>query len=127
MKRLKTEIEFIKWFKCSGKIDETNSSLQVLINKLHTKNNVVESITPPLEGVSIPYKKDILKSAPFKKPSEKDTNTVSVADIKKVFEHNNYTNQVLHIVSKHIEDSNYNYSVTSQTGNKLSSSKMVLI
>lgn len=34
MKIFKTEIEFFKWFECSGQIDETNSSLQVLFLEL---------------------------------------------------------------------------------------------
>ena len=93
-----------------------------MINKWHTKDKVVESITP-LEGIHVPYRKEVLKAAPFKKPSEKDNNPVTVADINKVFEQNNYTNQVLHVVSKQIEDSSYNYSGTSQIGNKPSSSK----
>ena len=44
-------------------------------------------------------------------------------ELNKVFEQNNYTNRVLHVVSKQIEDSKYNYSGTSQIGNKPSSSK----
>ena len=48
---------------------------------------------------------------------------MTIEEINKVFEQNNYTNQVLHVVSKQIEDSKYNYSGTSQIGNKPSSSK----
>ena len=65
MKRFKIEIEFFKWFESTGQIGECNSSLQVLVNRLHTKDKVVESITPPLEGISILYRRDVLKATPF--------------------------------------------------------------
>ena len=64
-----------------------------------------------------------MKIAPFKKSSEKDNNSVTVAYINKVFKKNNYTNKILHIVSKQIEDYNNNYSGTSQICNIPSSSK----
>ena len=100
MKRFKTEIEFFKWFECSGQIDETNSSLQVLINKWHTKDKVVKSITPPLEDIHIPYTNEVLKGVLFKKHSERDNNPIIVADMNKVLKENNYTNQVLHLLLK---------------------------
>ena len=78
---------------------------------IHTQENKqsCSNIPPPLEGLNIPYVKDVLQAAPFKKPSEsKGTTIVTVEDIKKVFEQNKYTNQVLLIVSKQIEDSKYN-------------------
>ena len=124
MKRFKTEIEFFKWFEATGQIGEDSSSLQVLVNKWHTKDKVVESITPPLEGLNIPYRKEIIKAAPFKRPSvHKETSIVTVEDINKVFEQNNYTNQALHIVSKQIEESTYNHSGTSKIASKPCSSK----
>ena len=43
---------------------------------------------------------------------------MTIEEINKVFEQNNYTNQVLHVVSKQIEDSKYNYNGTNQIGNK---------
>ncbi|KAK4706224.1 hypothetical protein R3W88_034219 [Solanum pinnatisectum] len=104
VKRFKTEIEFFKWFEASGQIDDKQSSLQVLINKWYTKEQVVESITPPLEGLSIPYRKEILKATPFKKPIEKESPLITAGDLNKVFEQNNYTNQVLHVISQQIEE-----------------------
>ena len=49
MKRFKIEIEFFKWFESTGQISEFNSSLQVLVNRWHTKGKVIKSVTPPLE------------------------------------------------------------------------------
>ena len=101
IKRFKTDIGFYKWFKSAGQICESNSSLQVFVNRWHTKDKVVETVTRPLEGINIPYRKDVLKAAPFKKPSEhKENNFVTTEEINKVFEQNNNTNQVLHVVSK---------------------------
>ena len=86
MKRFKIEIEFFKWFESTGKIGESNSSLQFLVNRWHIKAKVVESVTPPLEGINIPYRKDVLKEAPFKKPSKhKENNFVTIEEINKVF------------------------------------------
>ncbi|KAK4731465.1 hypothetical protein R3W88_024453 [Solanum pinnatisectum] len=104
MERFKTEVEFFNWFESSGQIDDTRSSLQVLINKWYTKEQVIESVTPPLEGLSIPYRKEILKAAPFKKPIEKGSALITTGDLNKVLEQNNYTNQVLHVISQHIEE-----------------------
>ena len=66
MKRFKIEIEFFKWFEATGQIVECNSPLQLLVNKWHTKDMVVESVTPPLEGINIPYRKDVVKATPLK-------------------------------------------------------------
>ena len=66
MKRFKTEIEFFKWFESTGQIGESNSLLQVLVNRWQTKDKVVKSVTRPLEGINIPYIKDVLKAPPFK-------------------------------------------------------------
>ncbi|KAK4721505.1 hypothetical protein R3W88_011738 [Solanum pinnatisectum] len=98
MKRFKTEIEFFKWFESSGQIDDKQSSLQVLINKWYTKEQVVKSVTPP-EGLRIPYRMEILKATPFKKPIEKESALITAGDLNKVLEQNNYTNQVLHVIS----------------------------
>lgn len=74
--------------------------------------------------MDIPYRKEIIKAAPFKRPSvHKETSIVTVEDINKVFEQNNYTNQALHIVSKQIEESTYNHSGTSKISSKPCSSK----
>ena len=35
----------------TGQIAESNSSLQVLVNRWHTEDKVVESFTPPLYGL----------------------------------------------------------------------------
>ena len=48
---------------------------------------------------------------------------MTIEEINKVFEQNNYTNQVLHVISKQIEDSKYNYSGTSKICNAPCSSK----
>ena len=75
---------------------------------IHTQENKesCSNIPPPLEGLNIPYIKDVLQAAPFKKPSEsKGTTIIIVEDINKVFEQNNYTYQVLHVVSNKIKDS----------------------
>ena len=68
IKRFQTEVEFFKWFESTGQIGES-SSLQVLVNRWHTKDKVVKSVTPPLEGLNISYRKDVLKAAPFRKHS----------------------------------------------------------
>ena len=124
MKRFKAEVEFFKWFEFSGQIDDTKSSLQVLVNKWHTRNEVVESITPPLEGLRIPYRKDIIVASPFKKNIEKNTSLITADNVNQIIEQNNYTNQILHVVSRKIEDSS-KQKVSNQIGNKPSSSKTI--
>ena len=105
MKRFETKVEFFKWFELSGQIDGTKSSLQVLVNKWHTRNKVVESVTPPLEGLKIPYRKDVIIASPFKKNIEKSTSLINTEDINRISEQNNYTNQILHAVSRQIQES----------------------
>lgn len=105
MTRFETEIEFFKWFEYSGQMGNQKDSLQVLINKWHTKNAIIESSIPPLEGISIPYRDDIIQASPFKKAMGKDTALIITADINRVLEQNNYTNQLLYVVAKQIERS----------------------
>lgn len=105
MKRFKTEVEFFRWFEHSGQIDHTQVSLQTLVTHWYTKEQVVDNITPPLEGLKIPYRKDILKASPFKKPIDKEPSSLSTReDINKILEQNNYPNKILHVVSKQIEE-----------------------
>ncbi|KAG5576325.1 hypothetical protein H5410_056459 [Solanum commersonii] len=62
----------------TGRIENCTESLQVIINKWYTASNkVVESITPPLEGINIPIAGTVIKSSPFKEKSDKTPKTVS--------------------------------------------------
>lgn len=100
MNRFKTEIEFFKWFEITGQLGSSRDSLQTLVTRWYTKEQTIDSITPPLEGLKIPYRKEIFAASPFKKVNSKDHPMATVADINKVIKKNNYTNQVLHVVSK---------------------------
>ncbi|KAG5606258.1 hypothetical protein H5410_027750 [Solanum commersonii] len=72
MRRIGCEIEFFKWFEMTGRIENCTESLQVIINKWYTTSNeVVESITPPLEGINIPIAGTVIKASPFKEKSDK--------------------------------------------------------
>uniref|UniRef100_M0ZNU1 Uncharacterized protein n=1 Tax=Solanum tuberosum TaxID=4113 RepID=M0ZNU1_SOLTU len=105
MRRISCEIEFFKWFEMTCKIDNQIESLQVIINKWYTTSNkVVESITPPLEGINIPIAGTVIKASPFKEKSDKSAAFVTSADIDRVVEQNNYSNQILHVISRQIED-----------------------
>ncbi|KAG5587355.1 hypothetical protein H5410_047789 [Solanum commersonii] len=111
MRRIGCEIEFFKWFEMTGRIENCDESLQVIINKWYTASNkVVESITPPLEGINIPIAGIVIKVSPFKEKSDKTGGLLISADIDRVVEQNNYSNQVLHIISRQIEDTKPNLS-----------------
>ncbi|KAG5606716.1 hypothetical protein H5410_028208 [Solanum commersonii] len=89
-----------------GKIDNQTESLQVIINKWYTtSNNVVQSTTPPLEGLNIPVVRTIIKASPFKEKSDKSASFVTSTNIDRVVEQNNHSNQILHVISRQIEDS----------------------
>uniref|UniRef100_M1CU17 Uncharacterized protein n=1 Tax=Solanum tuberosum TaxID=4113 RepID=M1CU17_SOLTU len=86
-------------------IENCDESLQVIINKWYTASNkVVESITPPLEGINIPIAGTVIKDSPFKEKSDKIGGLLTCADIDRVVEQNNYSNQILHVISRQIED-----------------------
>ncbi|KAK4728986.1 hypothetical protein R3W88_021974 [Solanum pinnatisectum] len=105
MGRIGCEIEIFKWFEMTGKIDNQTESLQVIINKWYTTSNkIVESITPPLEGINIPIAGTVIIASPFKEKSDKIGTLLTTADIDRVVEQNNYSNQILHVISKQIED-----------------------
>ncbi|KAH0665125.1 hypothetical protein KY285_026331 [Solanum tuberosum] len=105
MRRIGCEIEFFRWFEMTGRIENCTESLQVIINKWYTTSNkVVESITPPLEGINIPIAGTIIKASPFKEKSDKTDGQLTSADIERVVEQNNYSNQILHTISRQIED-----------------------
>ncbi|KAH0692698.1 hypothetical protein KY290_020824 [Solanum tuberosum] len=63
MRRIDCEIEIIRWFEMTGKIGNQTKSLQVIINKWYAiSNKVVESITPPLEGINIHVAGTVIKA-----------------------------------------------------------------
>ncbi|KAG5589851.1 hypothetical protein H5410_040365 [Solanum commersonii] len=82
IRRIACEIEFFKWFEMT----------------------VVESITPYLEGINIPVAGTVIKASPFKEKSDKAGVLLTSADIDRVVEQNNYSNQILHVISRQIED-----------------------
>ncbi|KAH0781566.1 hypothetical protein KY290_001164 [Solanum tuberosum] len=89
----------------SGRIENCAESLQVIINKWNTTSNkVVASITPLLEGINIPIAGTVIKDSPFKEKSDKIGGLLTCADIDRVVEQNNYSNQILHVISRQIED-----------------------
>ncbi|KAH0654226.1 hypothetical protein KY289_031904 [Solanum tuberosum] len=105
MRRIGCEMEFFKWFEMTGRIENCTESLQVIINKWYTASNkVVEWITPPLEGINIPIAGTVIKSSHFKEKSDKTGSLLTFADIDRVVEQNNYSNQILHVISRQIED-----------------------
>ncbi|KAH0654227.1 hypothetical protein KY289_031905 [Solanum tuberosum] len=105
MRRIGCEMEFFKWFEMTGRIENCTESLQVIINKWYTASNkVVECITPPLEGINIPIAGTVIKASPFKEKSDKTGSLLTSADIDRVVEQNNYSNQILHVISRQIED-----------------------
>ncbi|KAH0719987.1 hypothetical protein KY284_005017 [Solanum tuberosum] len=105
MRRIGCEIEFFKWFEMTGKIENCAETLQVIINKWYTvSNKIVESITPPLEGINIPIAGTVIKASPFKEKSGKTGGLLTSAYQYRVVEQNNYSNQILHIISRQIED-----------------------
>lgn len=105
MKKFETEIEFFRWFEVTGQLGHSRESLQTLVIRWYTKEQTIDSVTSPLEGVKIPCRKEILLATPFKKASDKASSAFATqADINKVIGQNNYTNQVLHVVSRQIEE-----------------------
>ncbi|KAG5571277.1 hypothetical protein H5410_061043 [Solanum commersonii] len=106
MRRIDCEIEFFKWFEMTGKFENQIETLKMIINKWFTTSNmVVESITPPLEGLNNPVAGTINKASPFKEKCDKPSFFVTLADIDRVVEQNNYFNQILQAISRQIEDS----------------------
>uniref|UniRef100_M1DNV5 DUF7588 domain-containing protein n=1 Tax=Solanum tuberosum TaxID=4113 RepID=M1DNV5_SOLTU len=106
MERIGCEIEFFKWFEMTEKIENQIESLQMIINKWYTTSNkVVEFVTPHLEGLNIPVAGTIIKASPFKEKCDKSSSFVTPANIDRVVEQNNYSNQILHVISRQIEES----------------------
>ena len=106
MKRLRCDLEFFFWFEKTGRIENQTESLNVIVTKWYTqRNTVVESTTPPLEGLNISYANEVIKASPFKTKSERGAMTPQCKDIDRIIEQNNYTNQALHTISQQIEDS----------------------
>ncbi|XP_047251366.1 uncharacterized protein LOC124886583 [Capsicum annuum] len=105
MKRLRCDMEFFFWFEKTGRIENQTESLNVIVTKWYTqRNTVVESTTPPLEGLNISYSNEVIKASPFKTKSERGTMTPQCKDLDRIIEQNNYTNQVLHTISQQIEE-----------------------
>ncbi|KAM3198755.1 hypothetical protein P3L10_034506 [Capsicum annuum] len=105
MKRLRCDMQFFFWFEKTGRIENQTDSLNVIVTKWYTqRNTVVESTTPPLEGLNISYSNEVIKASPFKTKSERSTMTPQCKDLDRIIEQNNYTNQVLHTISRQIED-----------------------
>ncbi|KAH0719989.1 hypothetical protein KY284_005019 [Solanum tuberosum] len=104
MRRIGCEIEFFTWFEMTGRTENCAESLQVIINKWYTASNkVVESITPPLEGINIPIAGTVIKASHFKEKSDKTGGLLTSADIDRVVEQNNYS-KILHVISRQIEN-----------------------
>ncbi|KAH0658256.1 hypothetical protein KY289_027004 [Solanum tuberosum] len=94
-----------QWTHPDNQIENCTESLQVIINKWYTASNkVVESVTPPLEVINIPVVGTVIKTSPFKEKSDKTGTLLTIADINPVVEQNNYSNQILHVISTQIED-----------------------
>ncbi|KAG5577364.1 hypothetical protein H5410_057498 [Solanum commersonii] len=80
MRRIGCEIEFFKWFEMTGRIENCAESLQVIINKWYTASNkIVESITPPLEGINIPIAVTVIEASPFKQKNDKTDTKPSIS------------------------------------------------
>ncbi|KAM3188706.1 hypothetical protein P3L10_034574 [Capsicum annuum] len=85
-------------------MEDQNESLNVIINKWYTQSNkIIESVTPPLEGIKIPHSNEVLNASPFKKKHDRPLSTPINRDLDRIVEQNNYTNQVLHTISQQIE------------------------
>ncbi|KAG5595040.1 hypothetical protein H5410_036272, partial [Solanum commersonii] len=103
MKRLKCNIEFFKWFEYTGKLDDKNESLNMLVNKWYTtKNKVVESTVPPLEEITLPIEGKVITASPFKMDIIDTKGDPTNKDINKIFQQNNYTNKLVYVVSNQI-------------------------
>ena len=69
-------------------------------------NQVVTAIHPPLQEIRINTTKGDITASPFKKgrEAESSTNTnLNLEDIKKLYHQNNFTNQIFHTISQHVE------------------------
>ncbi|KAG5576687.1 hypothetical protein H5410_056821 [Solanum commersonii] len=89
MKRLKCNIQFFKWFECTEKLD-------------NQKESVVEYKIPPLEEISLPVDGRIVTASAFKIDIVDTKGEPTIKDIKRILQLNNYTNQLLYVVSNQI-------------------------
>ena len=69
---------------------------------LLTDGNLVTKIHPPLQSFKIQTNEGEVLATPFKKG--KDSNeAINIEDIRKIYYQNNYSNQILHTISEHID------------------------
>lgn len=94
MKRIGCEIELFKWFEKSSRIENCTDSLKIIINKWYTSSNkIVESTTPPVEGINSPIASTVIKASPIKEKSDKTYTLLTTVDIDGVVEQKNYSNK----------------------------------
>ncbi|KAK4366632.1 hypothetical protein RND71_014512 [Anisodus tanguticus] len=102
MKRLRCNIEFFRWFQVTGQLGSEPDSLKTLVNKWYTNTKVVNTVIPPLEKIRIPVEGEVVEAAPFKRGIENPSGSPTNEDVNKLIQQNNYTNQLLHVVSTQI-------------------------
>lgn len=107
MKRIRCNIEFFKWFELTGQIPNQQESLQMIINKWYTKKGtIIEATTPPLEEILIPIQGQVITASPFKRESIHLDSEPTNKDLNKIITQNNYTNNLLYVVSNQLKDTN---------------------
>jgi len=75
----------------------------MLVNKWYTTSNkVVESKIPPLEEISLPVDDRIVTASPFKIDIVDTKGDPTNKDINRILQQDNYTNQLLYVVSNQI-------------------------
>ncbi|KAG5631285.1 hypothetical protein H5410_003002 [Solanum commersonii] len=89
--------------KNNGKLNNHNESLNMLGNKWYTTNNkVVESTILLLEEIKLPIEGKVITASPFKMDITDSKGDPTNKDINNILQQNNYTNQLLYVISNQI-------------------------
>jgi len=84
-------------------VNEINTNINFAKKWTLLNGQIITSFTPPLQEIILNTPEGNIPSVPFKiGRNNPETSQVVLNDIKKVYHQNNYTNQVLHTMSQHV-------------------------
>ena len=113
MDRIKKNMPFFDWFNSYLENYEIRNayrlpSIEVVTKLTKTWNllpfGTTQSVHPPLRGIKIVTNEGEVTAEPFKndKVLPTDSKDATTEDIKKIFQQNNYSNQILHTIASQV-------------------------
>ena len=113
MNKLKVNIPYFTWFHCYLNSQDFVNPFDMKAIEVQTRltktwnlipSGTVNSVHPPLQGIIINTPDEEVKAEPFKKGGkDSDSSSTNLRDIKKIYEQNNYSNQILHTIATQVD------------------------